>query len=270
MQLSAITIYPVKAFRGLDVQNSIVEPWGLEDDRRWMVVDERGRFLSQREVPLMALISARNVRNGLRLHGSEGGELHVAEPGQDASLLEVAIWKDRVQARQASFEADSWLTQRLQRPVSLVFMANPAKDRAVDADYASPEDHVSFADGFPLLITSRASLDDLNSRLAIALPMDRFRPNIVVEGAEPWDEDAWTHIRVGGAEFAAPKLCARCAVTTIDQQTGVRSEDREPLRTLQTFRRNDKGQVTFGQNLIPLGHASVHVGDPVEVLARRG
>ena len=269
VRLSAISIYPVKAFRGLDLQNSVVEPWGLEHDRRWMVVDDRGRFLSQREDPTMALISASIEREGLRLRGSDNHGLHIAEPEQDAPVVEVSIWKDRVRARRASPEADTWLTQRFGRPVSLVFMADPARDRAVDPDYARPEDHVSFADGFPLLITSRASLDDLNIRLASPLPMDRFRPNLVVEGTEPWDEDTWTRIRVGTAEFATPKLCARCAVTTVDQQTGLRSEDREPLRTLQTFRRGDNGQVTFGQNLVPLGRAPVHVGDPVEVLTRR-
>ena len=173
------------------------------------------------------------------------------------------MWRDRVAARDAGAEAAAWLSAALGRACRLVHMADPAEARRVDPDYADAEDRVSFADGFPVLVTNAASLADLNARLAVPVSMDRFRTNIAVSGAEAWAEDGWQQVRIGAVPFAGPKDCARCAVTTVDQDTGERSPENEPVRTLAQFRRKAGGRIIFGQNLIPRGTGRIAVGDTV-------
>lgn len=264
MRLADIRTYPVKGLKGLSVSSADVEPWGLAGDRRWMVVDERGRFLSQRELPALARIRATPTGGGLRLSGDGRDDLLLAAPLPDAAV-EVTVWRDRLRASAAGPEADAWLEGALGRPCRLVHMADPESARPVDPEYGGPGDRVSFADGFPLLLTTTASLADLADRAGFALSMDRFRTNLVIEGAEPWAEDGWSEIRVGEAVFALVKPCARCAVTTVDQDTGERHPRTEPLRTLAAFRRNARGQPIFGQNLIPRALGTIRVGDRVAV-----
>lgn len=265
MRVSEIRVYPVKGMRGRSVAEARLEPWGLAGDRRWMVVDERGRFLSQRELPALSLIEADLVDGGLSLAAPDGSRHHVDEPKASAAV-DTVIWRDDVRAAASDPAADAWLSAALGRPCRLVFMADPAEARQVDPTFGAPSDRVSFADGFPLLVTTTASLDDLARRAAIpTLSMDRFRTNLVVDGAEPWAEDAWTEIRVGEAALAVVKPCARCVVTTVDQASGVKHPEAEPLRTLLTFRRDARGQPIFGQNLIPRTLGRIKVGDAVSV-----
>ncbi len=265
--VAEIRIYPVKGLRGHAVPEATVEPWGLAGDRRYMVVDAAGRFITKRERPRMAVVEAGFVPGGIALSGAGQGRIVVAEPGAEAPRAKVTVWRDRVAARDAGAEAASWLSAALGVACRLVHMPDPAADRPVDPDFAEPSDRVSFADGFPLLVTNTASLADLNARLADPVGMDRFRTNIAVEGAEPWAEDGWQRLRVGAVAFAGPKDCARCAVTTVDQDTGAKSERNEPIRTLAGFRRKAGGRIIFGQNLIPRSAGRISVGDAVERLA---
>ena len=265
MRVSDIRIYPVKGLRGHSVTRAVVEPWGLAGDRRYMVVDEAGRFLTQRQIPRMAVIEADLVAGGLELAAAGMGRIAVDEPGAEATLVAATVWKNEVAARDAGADAAAWLSAALGTACRLVFMAEPASARPVDPDFAEPGDRVSFADGFPLLVTNDASLADLNARLPVPVAMDRFRTSVAVEGAAPWAEDGWARLHIGAVAFAGTKDCARCAVTTVDQATGVRSADTEPLRTLARFRRKAGGRIIFGQNLIPRGLGRIAVGDPVWV-----
>lgn len=264
MHVAEIRIYPVKGLRGRPVTEAVVEPWGLAGDRRYMVVDaESGRFLSQRELPRMAVLEAAPRPGGLDLSGPGLGLLAVDTPGAGAPSRAVTVWRDSLQARDAGDAAAAWLSGALGRACRLVHMADPAAARRVDPDYAEAGDRVSFADGFPLLVTNAASLADLNRRLGAPVSMDRFRTNVAVVGAEAWAEDGWQRLEIGPVPFAGTKDCARCAVTTVDQDTGERSPETEPLRTLAQFRRKAGGRIIFGQNLIPRGTGRIALGDTV-------
>jgi len=268
MKVSEIRLYPVKGLRGFSVSEAVVEPWGLEGDRRWMIVDGQGRFLTQREVPAMATIDAFLSDGGLRFAAAGHGEIEVATP-DGAPSLEVTIWKDRLLATPADIRSSIWLSGVLGLPCQLVHMTDPAKARQVDLDYAQPGDHVSFADGYPVLITAAASLEALNGKLAEPVPMNRFRPNIVVSGAGAWEENTWGDVRVGAVEFRGVKPCARCVVTTVDQASGEKSEDGEPLRTLAKINRSKTGRIIFGENLVTAGVGVIAVGDTVIATTRR-
>lgn len=264
--VAAVHIYPVKALRGLDLEATEVEPWGFADDRRFLVARPDGRFLTQRELPFLATIEAERSGPALILRAA-GHPALTCEPGAASPCVDVTVWRDRVPARPVGPAADTWLEAVLGRPCRLFYMDDPARARPVDPAFSEANDRVTFADGFPVLLTSATSLADLNSRLPEPIGMDRFRPNLVVEGLPAWAEDGWRRLRVGGAVFDIVKPCARCVVTTTDQRTGQRDEAVEPIRTLQTFRRDTGGQVLFGQNLIPRRCGRVAVGDMVEILA---
>ena len=263
MILESITIYPVKAMRGIAVQEAVVEPWGLAGDRRWMVVDPVGRCLTQRELPGMTAVTAALEGTGITLSAPGMDPLHVPEPNRPA---EVTIWGGKVSAWEAGPDAAAWLASALGHPCRLVHMGDPAAARPLDPAYARPGDTVNFADGFPVLAINTGSLDDLNARLAQPVPANRFRSNLVVSGAPAWAEDGWRLLRVGSVAFRVPKPCARCVVVTVDQDTGTKPRDREPLRTLTGFRRDGAGHVLFGQNLVPDGTGRIAVGMEVRVL----
>ncbi len=253
MHVASLHVFPVKGLKGCSPDRATVEPWGLAGDRRWMIVDSAGRFITQRQNPGLATLMAIAGTDALTLVAVSGSRIDVPYPDRHAECLPVTVWRDVVAARDGGAAASAFLAPVLGVPCRLVFMDDPAEARPADPDFARPGDRVSFADGFPLLLTTSASLADLNTRLAQPVPMNRFRPNLVVAGTEPWAEDGWRHLRVGDVPFEIVKPCARCVVTTVDQDTGIKSEDQEPLRTLQRFRRDARGQVLFGQNLVPRG-----------------
>jgi hypothetical protein len=265
--LSSIHVYPLKSAAGQALNEADVERRGLAGDRRWMLVDGEGTFLSQRSHPRLALIDVDVTSDRLRLSAPDQVPIDVPRPNESAATQTVTVWGDAVEAALASDAAHAWCADFLATDVRLVYMPDASR-RAVDPAYATRDDDVvSFADGYPLLLTTTASLADLNDRLDAPLPMDRFRPNVVVDGAEPWAEDAWRRLRIGGVAFRAVKPCGRCAVTTTDQQTAVRGK--EPLKTLATFRRDpETGKVYFGWNLIPEAPGRLRVGDGVDVLER--
>ncbi len=258
MILSQITIYPVKGMRGTKCETASVEPRGLAQDRRYLVVERDGMFITQRDDPIMATIVPEVISDGLRL--TRAGHSPLTVKPQAGPRRMVTIWKNEVEALDCGEEAAGWLSDILGRPCRLVHMDDQST-RIIDQAFAKPGEQVSFADAFPLLLVNDASLRDLNNRLEDPLPVDRFRGNVVIESDEPWGEDHWTTVQIGSVTFRNVKPCARCLVTTTDQQTGERRGD-EPLRTLATFRKVDS-KVMFGVNLIPNELGTISVGDPV-------
>jgi uncharacterized protein len=261
-EVSALHVYPVKGCRGLALDASRVEVRGLAGDRRWMIVDEEGDFVTQRTEPQLARIQVTLRAEWLVLSTESDGAVLVGPPPMDAPRHRVRVWNDTVDAVDAGSEAAGWLSAVLSARMSLCFMPSTTA-RAVSTKYGREGDVVSFADAFPLLLATTASLDDLNARMSVALPMNRFRPNVVVRGTLPWAEDGWSRVRIGDVELRVVKGCDRCVVTTTDQLTGQRGA--EPLRTLATFRERDR-KVYFGVNAIPDGPGEVRVGDAVTVL----
>jgi uncharacterized protein len=272
MRVASIHTYPVKGCHRIDQETAVVQPWGLAGDRRWMPVDEDGKVVSQREYPRMTQVRPSIVDGGIVLSAPGVADLTVREPAGDP--VEVDIWRYRLTANLAGSEADAWLSRVLECKVRLVYLADPT-NRAVDPGYGRPGDRVSFADGYPLLVTNGASLDELNGWIAESgsvegpLPMTRFRPNVVVSGAPAWAEDSWLggRLRIGEVVFRAPKPSDRCVMTTNDQETGERGK--EPLRTLARYRKINQ-LLLFGLNLIPDGPGRIRVGDEVEVVTRNG
>ncbi|MFJ6657393.1 MOSC domain-containing protein [Streptomyces sp. NPDC091377] len=267
-RLQSIHVHPVKAFRGLSLRECAVEPWGPAGDRRWVLIDDGGKVVTQRQQPRLAQAAAELLPGGVLLSAPslEPLAVDVPEPGGTVTL---EIFGDKVEGVPADAAAHAWCSAFLRAPVRLVHMDDPAARRPVDPAFARPGETVSFADGYPLLLTSVASLDALNSLIAQGrhaaegpLPMNRFRPNVVVSGAEPWAEDDWTRVEIGEVRFRVAKMCGRCVVTTTDQVTSERGK--EPLFTLGQ-RRRIGGKLVFGQNLVPLNRGTLRVGDPVRV-----
>lgn len=263
-RLSAIHAYPVKSCAGLDLESATVTARGLDGDRRWMLVDESGRFVTGRQLPATVRLRAQPTAGGLLLTFPGQAPLAVAEPDASAAQVSVVVWKDAVTARHAA-QADAWLRQCFARPLRLVHQ-HDAVQRPLRSDYGRPGDHVSFADGFPLLLVSSAALEALNARVGRPLPMARFRPNLVVSGTAAHAEDGWREVRVGPVLFDVVKPCTRCVFTTVDPDTGHFDDGGEPLRSLLQYRRGADG-VTFGQNLIPRSAGVLRVGDTCTVLA---
>ncbi|GIJ19903.1 MOSC domain-containing protein [Micromonospora lutea] len=271
MRLSGISTYPVKGCRGLDHDEAGVRPWGLDEDRRWMVVDDEGIGITQREVTSLVRVHARPRSGGLLLRADGHPELVVPEP-VDVPPVPVRTFRRRVlrvDALPAGPAADAWFTEVLDRPVRLVRLARPARHIGRGEREHDPGDQVSFADAYPVLLTNTASLAALDHWLdasgAPPVPMIRFRPNLVIDGAPAWAEDGWVGrgLRVGAVRFRAASLSDRCLVVTTDQETGVRG--REPLRTLARHRNIDR-KLLFGLNLVPLEAGRVKLGDPVELV----
>ncbi|GAB1489411.1 MOSC domain-containing protein [Opitutaceae bacterium] len=269
--VSALHIYPVKGCRGIAVPSAEVDALGLVGDRRFLITDITGKFLTQRSHPVMALIGTALTPDTLTLTFKDRAPLAVRRtPDPAAPLLTVEIWSSAgLQAEDCGDEAAAWLSAVLGLPVRLVRIGS-AFHRPVKPSKAQPGDVVSFADGYPLLIVGTASLAELNDHLIAqgeaAMPMDRFRPNVVVDGAAPHAEDTWPRIRIGNVVLRAAGDCVRCIVITTDQATTERGP--EPLRTLARYRRQADGNgVRFGQNLIQESKAGMlRVGDPVELL----
>jgi uncharacterized protein YcbX len=264
--VSALYVYPIKSTHRVAVTEAVVTRRGLEHDRCWMLVGASGRFLSQREVPHLATVQATLHPDG-RMRVDAPGMSALEVPGPSEAMCTVQVWGSVVQARRAAATVSEWFGAYLGREAHLVYLPEETL-RRVDPAYAvQPDDHVSFADGYPLLLTTEASLQALNARLSVPLPMTRFRPNIVLLGTAPFEEDTWRRIRVGTTVFEVVKPCGRCVITTFDQETG-QGMGEEPLATLATFRKQGS-KVLFGENLIPSAPGMVRVGEEIEVLAWR-
>lgn len=261
--LSELHVYPIKSAAGIPLDSASVDERGIHLDRRWMVVDAAGDFVSQREAPRLALIQVSIGPDGLTVWAPGVIPLEVPMiPGAGKRTL-ATVWADTVEALRVGEEADRWFGEFLGARCRLVYLPDDSI-RPVDPDYGRPRDRVGLADGFPFLLISEASLQDLNGRLEDPLSMNRFRPNLVVRGCGPFAEDGWRRVRIGEVEFRVVKPCARCKITTVDQATA--ATGKEPLRTLATYRKVGSN-VLFGQNLIGDSiEGSLRVGDTVQIL----
>src|SRR5690606_17871721 len=268
MQLSALYRYPLKSGAGERLEQAYCGPLGLHGDRRWMLIAAtNGRFLTQRSVPSMALLQVRwQGEEGVRLSAPGMAELAVPVPMSSAALRGAFIWREVVRVPDCGDDAAQWLSDFLGRAVRLVYL--PESDAIqVDLTYARDGELTAFTDGFPFMLIGQASLDDLCARIGRPLEMLRFRPSLVVAGAEPCAEDSWKRIRIGTVEFRVVKPCTRCAIPILDPATAQRSPDMEPMATLLTYRKGRDG-VFFGQNLIAEGSGPLVEGMPVEVLEK--
>lgn len=263
--VASLHVYPLKSGRGHAVPQAAVDELGIVGDRRFLVVDASGRFLTQRDTPRLALItSACQPDSRITLAAPDQRPISVAMAAPASPVREVSIWQDVVRAVDLGEEAARWLSDVLARPARLVAIG-PAFSRPLRRPTANPSDRIAFTDAAPMLVISEESLADLNDRLDFPLPMSRFRPNIVLRGAAAFAEDRWKRIRVGGVVLRAAGGCARCVITTTDQETLAR--DDEPLRTLAGFRRGPTGEVFFGQNYIhETKQGMMNVGDMVEIV----
>ncbi len=259
--LSAIYRYPLKSARGHSLDSAETDRFGLRGDRRWMLVDSTGRFQSQRRLPAMARLEVEPLPSGLRLSW-EGESIDVEQPVAQGACVIATVWEDTVVAPVAAAEVNGWLSDRLGDALRLVYFPDTAL-RGVEPGYAPSSQLVAFSDGYPLLVVTEAALDELNSRMPSAVPMDRFRPNLVIRGADAHAEDDWRHIRIGDSDVHLVKPCSRCAIPSVDQQTGERDPDIN--RALASYRRRD-GVIYFGMNAIAAAGSTFSVGDPVDIL----
>ena len=269
LKLSEIYIYPVKSLGGIRLDFANITTRGLENDRRFMLVDENGRFLSQREHPQLAIFQTEIEGKFLKItHKKTKQNLTInLSPPSQPSLLSVTIWDDNTTAVESSSEASAWFTKILEIPVRLVYMPEESQ-RKTDTQYSlTGEEITSFSDGYPILIIGQSSLDDLNDRLENPVNINRFRPNFVFTNGEPFEEDNWHEFTVGNIRFFGVKPCARCIMTTIDQEPGEK-KDREPLLTLNKYRKAGN-KILFGQNVLISQLGTVSVGEDVTVISRK-
>lgn len=261
LTVSELFIYPVKSCREIKQCSTVVESFGLKNDRRWMVVDSNGVMLTQRKIAKMCLIQPEITETGLILNTATMDSIHVKTPTQN-NKADVKVWADHCQAFDAGDEAARWLSHILATECRLVYF--PENEfRQVDLDYANEGDKTAFSDGFPLLLISQPSLDDLNQRLPSPITMNRFRPNIVLDGCKPFAEDSWKKIRIGDITFRIVKPCSRCVIPSINIETAERED--EPTKTLTGYRKQDN-KIFFGQNVIADGIGPIETGMSVEVI----
>ncbi|MGW7450736.1 MOSC domain-containing protein [Streptomyces sp. NPDC054787] len=270
LRVQALHVHPVKSVAGTAPDEVAVEPWGLSGDRRWALVDTEGAVMTQRRHARLALAAARPLDGGRIAVSAPGMAELVVEVPEPGPLEPVTLFGKKVETVVAASAAADWFSAYLGVEARLVHLDDPAVRRPVDPDYALPGETVSLADGYPVLLSTLASLDALNSLIARGdhpeegpLPMNRFRPNVVVSGAEAWAEDGWRRIAIGDAVFRGARECGRCIVTTTDQETTERGK--EPLKTLALHRRIGKS-LTFGRLLVPVRLGTVRVGDEVHIL----
>ncbi len=259
-----IFVYPIKSLGGIRLSKAVVEERGFRHDRRWMLVDDAGMFITQRRHPNLALFQVDMGEGGLTVFYKNGNGTSVKIPFDVAvgPELMVTVWDDQVLAKIVHPDLNRWFSHFLGFQVSLVVMPE-AVHRKVDAKYAVHSESVSFADSMPYLLIGQESLIDLNSRLESPVPMNRFRPNIVFSGGRPYLEDSFHKIRIGELEFQIVKPCARCVMTTVDQATG--EKGKEPLKTLSSYRASN-GKVLFGQNAVALQAGEIKVGDAISMI----
>ncbi len=290
MKLTEINIYPIKSLKGISVESATVEPRGLRNDRRWMLIDGDGTFMTQREFPQMATMLVELEDEMLVVTADGFGRLETSLTPETGDRRQLSVWGNACEGEAYEAVINEWFSDAVGETCELVYMSDDAR-RDINERFNKGDEIVSFADGYPLLVIGEASLADLNTRILTSersagrlaefrpLPMNRFRPNIVVDGSEPFAEDHWKRIRVGDAIFRATKPCARCVTTTVDQTRG-EFDGKEPLKTLASYRMAQHAipdtfeslgmtatAVLFGQNLVgeSVG-ATINVGDEVSVM----
>jgi uncharacterized protein len=277
MKISEINIYPIKSLGGISLNEAIIEQRGLQYDRRRMLTDGNGKFLTQREFPKMSTISISLIETGLQVSADKFEDLTVPFEVEGESV-KVQIWNSNCEAILSASQVNNWFSEVLQTNCNLVYMPDDSR-REINPRFVVNNDIVSFADGYPFMIIGEKSLADLNSRLEIPLPMNRFRPNFVVSNSDAYAEDNWKKIKIGDTVFRMTKPCERCVITTVEQKDGVFT-GKEPLQTLAKYRRTrdlfpatyqdfglGENAVLFGQNLVAENFGKfIKVGDSLEVL----
>ena len=259
--VSSLSIYPVKSCREVSQNSSFVEDFGLQNDRRWMAPPPPPVMITQRKLSKMCLIQPELTASGLILNTSVMDPISINIPNHNKKCS-VKVWADQCHAFDAGDEAANWLSHVLEKKCRLVYFPED-EIRQVDLEYANKGDKTAFSDGFPLLIISQGSLDDLNQRLSSPIAMNRFRPNIVIDGCNPFAEDEWEKIRIGDITFRFVKPCSRCVIPSINIDTAEREE--EPIKTLLSYRKRDK-KIFFGQNVIAESNGQINVGMPIEII----
>jgi uncharacterized protein len=265
MKIVGLFHFPVKSLPGISLQQSKVDALGLEGDRRWMIVDRSGTFQTFRDNPIMSQIAVSVNEAGISLSHKNFGVVQVKTPQQGSARAVVRIWKDTVHVSWVEDTADAYLSEIFQKQLRLVYLDDP-KARKADPKFSRSDDYTSFADDFPIVLTTTASLNELNSHLECPVEMRRFRPNIVLETETPWVEDTWKQLRIAGGHFRITKPCARCVMTTQDPDTGIQTDPFEPLRTLSKLHRSSNGKIIFGQNVIVAETMELRLGLEVEVI----
>lgn len=260
LQLSEIWIYPIKSLGGIQLSTSRVLPKGLPLDRRWMLTDDQHQGITQRDYPQMALFKL-SVQNDQLIVTYRQNQVSIPINNFEKKTLQAQIWNDQITTHEVSTMHSEWFSDML--GIKCHFVHFPEENpRPVEAAYRIHDDHVSLADAYPFLIIGQSSLDDLNSRLAEHIPMNRFRPNFVFTGGKPFEEDEWRNFTIGNSAFACVKPCARCNIPTINQETA--EKGKEPSKTLAKYRMRNN-QIYFGQNVIGLECNMVSVGDKITI-----
>ncbi|MCR9251557.1 MAG: MOSC domain-containing protein [bacterium] len=264
LSVKGIYCYPIKGCSGISLEKAELQMEGLKLDRRWMLVDDTGNFISQRSHSELALMKTEITTDGFKIIYKDS-EIQVSGEMSTEESVSVTVWDDTVEATLENPEINKWFSDHLNQNIRLVQMTRDTK-RLISPNHARNGETVSFADGYPYLIIGENSLKDLNERLDKPVPMNRFRPNIVFSGGEAYEEDAWDAVTIGGSKFRGVKRCARCQVITIDQESSMMSK--EPLKTLSTYRR-EGNKVFFGQNLMLLEGSEIALGDLISVDKRK-
>jgi len=265
LRVGTLRRYPVKGLRGYNLDHADLDYPGLRGDRRWMLIDENDDFITQREMPELALLPVEETETGL-LFPHETNPHHTPYPPETAPETGGKMWNTPHPLRLTDDATTAWLSARLNRPVRLGYQYAPEARRfhthGMEADTS-----VNLADDTPILLTTTASLDEFNTHLPAPVSMTRFRPNIVIEGATAWEEDQWRILRIGTCTLQIVRHCTRCGVITVDPETGTRPHKAEPLRTLAR-QRHHTGAPNFGRSAIILEPGRITVNDPVEILER--
>ncbi len=262
LQLSEIYIYPIKSLSGTSLQSAQVLEKGLEHDRRWVLIDEDHVVITQRKHHHMALLKVEILDGKLIVNSplEDLEELFIPMTPFSGPEVAVHIWGDVTAGIAAPVAINDWFSKALSIPCTLVHMSDTIK-RPIKKEWSVNDEHVSYADGYPYLMIGQSSLDDLNSRMEETMEIQRFRPNFVFTGGSPYQEDRWEGtLKMGTVLFKGLKPCVRCVLTTIDPKTA--EKGKEPLKTLATYRKNDRG-IIFGQHLIALEEGAIHVGDEI-------
>ncbi|KQR70424.1 MOSC domain-containing protein [Pedobacter sp. Leaf176] len=261
--VSGIYVYPIKSLGGISLSESLVEEKGLQYDRRWVLTDDTGLFITQRKYPLLSLLQVSISDDVVTVFHKENPKQKISFgiSQQIGEQIPVTIWDDLTKGIEVDAEVSKWFSDYMNMEVKLLRMPEQER-RNVDSRYAGNDEIVSFADGYPCLIIGQSSLDELNTKLEKPILMDRFRPNIVFTGGEPHAEDGISEFEIDKISFSAVKPCARCVLVTVDQQHGTKSP--EPLKTLAKYRTlNNK--IMFGQNLIHKGSGSIKIGAEIKI-----
>jgi hypothetical protein len=263
--ITSLFIYPIKSLAGISIKDSLVESRGLKFDRRWMLVDANNQFITQREHSKMAFLQPEITESSIivshRKQNITPISISFSEPNSAPEM--VTIWDDTCPAKEVSKQANDWFSKVLEMDCRLMYM-HDTSNRQADQQYAINEaDKVSFADGYPVLMVSEESMNQLNQKMGLDYSIERFRPNVVFKGGNPHQEDTIRKVQIGKVEFYGVKPCARCVLTTIDPQTT--EQGKEPLKTLSTYRKlNNK--ILFGENFIPTKEGQIKVGDSLRII----